>query len=89
MIVRLIGANNRPVGMELRSGQCPLSNDREQNVIGTSIRRKKLLFNANTQTKAFIAPGRNLITFLLVCGDAADIRHEYTGFPRDIGADVP
>jgi hypothetical protein len=45
MIVRLIGANNRPVGMELRSGQCPLSNGREQNVIGTSIRRKPLLFN--------------------------------------------
>jgi hypothetical protein len=54
-----------------------------------SIRRKPLLFNANTQTKAFVASGRDLITFLLVCGDAADIRHEHAGFPRDIGADVP
>jgi hypothetical protein len=54
-----------------------------------SIRRKPLFFYANTQTKAFVAPGRDLITFLLICGDPADIRHEYTGFPRDIGADVP
>jgi hypothetical protein len=54
-----------------------------------SIRRKPLLFNANTQTKAFVASGRDLITFLFVCRHAADIRHEYTGFPRDIGTDVP
>ena len=54
-----------------------------------SIRRKPLVRSANTQTKAFVAPGRDLITFLLVCGDPADIRHEHTGFPRDIGADVP
>src|SRR6266481_3021840 len=54
-----------------------------------SVRCKPLLFNANTQTKAFVAPGRDLITFLLVRGDATDIRHEHTGFPRDIGADVP
>src|ERR1700720_1377528 len=54
-----------------------------------SVRRKPLLFNANTQTKAFVAPCRDLITFLLVCRHATDIRHEYTGFPRNVGADVP
>ena len=54
-----------------------------------SICRKPLLFSIDAQTKAFVAPGCDLIAFLLVCGDAADIRHEYTGFPRDVGADVP
>ena len=39
-----------------RCGQCPLSNGRH--VIGPSICRKPLVFNANTQTKAFVAPGR-------------------------------
>jgi hypothetical protein len=55
----------------------------------SSICRQSLPFNAHTQTKAFVAPDRDLITFLFVCVDAADIRHEYTGFPRDVGADVP
>src|SRR6266566_5399713 len=82
--------SSRPIRVGVApGGQCPLSNGRQQNVIGTSICRKPLLFNANTQTKAFVAPGRDLITFLLVCGDATNIRHEYTGFPRHVGADVP
>jgi len=51
--------------------------------------RKPLLFDTSTQTKAFVASGRDLLAFLFVCGDAADIRHEYTGFPRNVGADVP
>jgi len=51
--------------------------------------RKPLLFNASTKTKAFVAPGRDLVAFLLVRGDAADIRHEHTGFPRNVCADVP
>ena len=72
-----------------RCGQCPLSNGPEPNAICPSICRKPLVFNANTQTKAFVAPGRDLITFLFVCRHAADIRHEYTGFPGNVGADVP
>src|SRR5215813_2957504 len=60
-----------------------------QNIIGSSICCKPLFFNQSTQSKAFVAPGRDLIAFLFVCGDAADIRHEYSRFPRDVGADVP
>jgi hypothetical protein len=69
--------------------KCPLSKGPEPNVIGRSICRKPLVFNASTQTKALVAPGRDLIAFLFVCGDAADIRHEHTGFPRNVGTDVP
>jgi hypothetical protein len=76
-------------GAIARGGQFPSSYGREQNVIGSSICRKPLLFHASTQTKAFVTPGRDLVAFFLVCGDAADIRHENTGFPRDVGADVP
>jgi hypothetical protein len=43
-----------------------------------------LLLNATTQPKAFVAPDGDLIAFLLECGNAANIRHEYTGFPRDV-----
>src|SRR5271165_786896 len=55
----------------------------------SSICCKPLLFNAGTQTKALIASGRDLVAFLLVCGDTTDIRHEHTGFSWDVGADVP
>jgi hypothetical protein len=80
----------RPVGMELRGWPVPFVKRRRAGTSSVrSICRKPLFFNANAQTKAFVAPGRDLITFLLVCGDPADIRHEYTGFPWDIGADVP
>ena len=65
-----------------RAGQCLCQTAR-------SIRRKPLLFNANTQTETFVAPCRDFITFLFVCSHAADIRHEDTGLPWDIGADVP
>ena len=65
-----------------RAGQCLCQTAR-------SIRRKPLLFNANTQTETFVAPCRDFITFLFVCSHAANIRHEDTGLPWDIGADVP
>src|SRR6516165_1922998 len=55
----------------------------------TSICRKPLPFRTNTQTKALVASGRNLIAFLLVRGDATDIRHKYPRFPRNISADIP
>ena len=86
---------SRGVSADDRSGRncarwpVPLVIQPEQNVIGSSIRRKPLIFNASTQTKAFVTPGRDVVAFLLLCGDAADVRHENTGFPRDVGADVP
>jgi hypothetical protein len=66
--------------------QVPLINDYRQNV---SICRKPLILNGNTHTEAFVASGRDLVTFFLVGGDAADIRHEDTWFSRNVGADVP
>src|SRR6266851_2653493 len=54
-----------------------------------SICRKPRLADAEIKAKAFVSPGRDLITFLLVCADAADIRHENARLPRDIGADIP
>ena len=54
-----------------------------------SICRKPLLLNTNTHPKAFVASGRDLVTFLLVCRDAADIGHEDTVFSGDIGSDIP
>ena len=70
-------------------GQFPSTNGRDANASTSLICRKPLLFHAILQTKAFVAPGRDLVAFLLVRGDAADIRHEYAGFPRNVGADVP
>jgi len=88
--LELRSISRRPVPLELRGVASALGQTAASRTsFVRSVRRKPLLFNANTQTKAFVAPGRDLITFLLVCGDAADIRHEHTGFPRDIGADVP
>ena len=88
--LELRSLSRRPVVLELCGVASALGQTAASRTsLVRSIRRKPLLFNANTQTKAFVAPGRDLITFLLVCGDAADIRHEHTGFPRDIGADVP
>src|SRR5215831_11850749 len=79
-------AHRAPVALlELHSGtEC---SNKTSSVL--SICRKPLFFNRSSQPKAFVACGRDLIAFLLVCGDAADIRHEYTRFPRDVGADVP
>ena len=88
--LQLQSLSRRPVALELRWVASTLGQTAASRTsFVQSVRRKPLLFNANTQTKAFVAPGGDLITFLLVCGDAADVRHEYTGFPRDIGADVP
>ena len=53
------------------------------------IRRGPLFVDADLETQAFVSPGRDLVAFLLVGADAADIRHEDTGLPRDVGADVP
>ena len=65
------------------------TNGRDANASASLICRKPLLFHASIQTKAFVAPGRDLVAFLFVCGNAADIRHEHAGFPRNVGADVP
>ena len=70
-------------------GQFPSTNGRDANASTSLICRKPLLFHAIIQTKAFVAPGRDLVAFLFVCGNAADIRHEHAGFPRNVGADVP
>src|ERR1700730_7445483 len=88
--LRLQSLSRRPVALELRWVASTLGQTAASRTsFVQSVRRKPLLFNANTQTKAFVAPGRDLITFLLVRGDATNMRHEYTGFPRDVGADVP
>src|SRR5947209_19140732 len=50
---------------------------------------RSLSFEARSEMKALVPVGRNLITFLLVGGDAADIRHEDAGLFRNIGPDVP
>lgn len=50
---------------------------------------RSLFFEARFEMKALVPVGRNLITFLLVGGDAADIRHEGAGLFRNIGPDVP
>ena len=76
-------------GTIARGGQFPPTNGRDANASTSLICRKPLLFHAILQTKAFVAPGRDLVAFLFVCGDDADIRHEHAGFPRNVGADVP
>src|SRR5947209_11158612 len=50
---------------------------------------RSLFFEVCSEMKALVPVGRNLITFLLVGGDAADIRHEDAGLFRNIGPDVP
>jgi N-acyl-D-aspartate/D-glutamate deacylase len=55
----------------------------------SSICRKPLILNGSTHTEAFVASGGDLVTFLLVCGDAAYIGHEDTVFAGDIGTDIP
>src|SRR5580700_7361058 len=62
---------------------------RKQNVIEPSICGEPLLFSGYTQPKAFVAVGSDLIAFLLVRGDATDIRHEHAGLAGNIGADIP
>jgi hypothetical protein len=86
-IAQQVGSGSEPLEYNLAQFQSPEDLHRSNDT--RSIRRKPLLFNATTQTKAFVAPCRDLITLLLIGGDAADIRHEDTGFPRNIGADVP
>jgi|SRR6516165_7868268 len=78
--------SGRPVRALLRA---VATNGRDANASASLICRKPLLFHASIQTKAFVAPGRDLVAFLFVCGNAADIRHEHAGFPRNVGADVP
>jgi hypothetical protein len=82
--------SKRPVRVELRgvaSALCQRAASRTSSVHQSAASRWS---SAQTpKRKAFVAPGCDLITFLLVCGDAANVRHKYTGFPRDIGADVP
>src|ERR1700680_3944592 len=71
--------SRRPIGMELRDGQRPGQMDPSRRLSVRSICRKPLPVNLDTKTKAVVSAGRNLITFLLICGDATDIRHEYAG----------
>src|ERR1051325_9844863 len=54
-----------------------------------SIGCKPFRFIANIKPEAFVALGRDLIAFLLVGGHPADIWHEDTRLPGDIGADIP
>jgi hypothetical protein len=72
---------------EVAGGLCQPVVSRTSSV--RSICRKPLLLRANTHTTAFVASGRDLITFSLVCGNTADVRHEDAGLFRNIGPDVP
>src|SRR6266403_1076290 len=68
-------------------GQYPLSNGRKQNVIGTINLPQTAALQRKHPNESLRSPWPRSHAFLLVRGDAADIRHEHTGFPRDIGAD--
>src|SRR5690349_15555478 len=54
-----------------------------------SISCKPFRFTGNIEPEAFVALGRDIIAFLLISGHPADIRHEDTRLPGDIGADIP
>src|SRR4051794_20473309 len=60
-----------------------------QHPIGLSVCRKPPFVREYTQSKTFVALGRDLVALLLIRGDAADIGHEDTGLARNIGADIP
>jgi allantoinase len=58
-------------------------------VLAGSFCDESLVFNGGTKATAFVAVASNFIAFLFVGADPADIRHEYSGFSRYVGTDIP
>src|SRR5579863_546682 len=83
------GEGRRTIRMALRQRRRPGQMTAGGRLFVRSVCRKPLLVDAGSKSKTLVSPGRDLVAFLLVGADAADIRHEYARLPRDVGADIP